>query len=180
MSRFRILTKILAIIVVLSIITGVMAWLGISALHDVSDRADTMVFHLGMSGRWRIDPTELELHDHLLLETDSGHRLALNDPRRFGSVDLVPTEELVSWGPFAELGPEPFDLTAAELQGRSVSDFVVAAAQEVAHRTIEETSVIRLSIEDQQRFVDLLLNPPAPTPALQRAAQAHAALIQSQ
>src|SRR5262245_17471475 len=42
MSRFRVLTKILAIVIVLSVISGVMAWLGISSLHDVSDRADTM------------------------------------------------------------------------------------------------------------------------------------------
>jgi uncharacterized protein (DUF1778 family) len=69
---------------------------------------------------------------------------------------------------------------AAELQGRSISDFVVAAAQEIAHRTIEETNVIRLSLEDQRRFVDLLLNPPAPAPALQRAAKAHTKLIQGQ
>ena len=48
---------------------------------------------------------------------------------------------------------------AAELQGRSISDFVVAAAQEAAHKTIEEAHLIRLSIEDQQRFVELLLNP---------------------
>ena len=48
---------------------------------------------------------------------------------------------------------------AAELQGRSISDFVVAAAQEVAHRTIEETQTIRLSADDQRRFVDLLLKP---------------------
>ncbi|CAA9892572.1 conserved hypothetical protein [Candidatus Methylobacter favarea] len=68
---------------------------------------------------------------------------------------------------------------AAELQGRSVSDFVVAAAQEIAQRTIEETSVIRLSIEDQRRFVDLLINPPEPNPALQRAAKAHAELIKA-
>jgi uncharacterized protein (DUF1778 family) len=62
---------------------------------------------------------------------------------------------------------------AAELQGRSVSDFVVAAAQEAASRTIEETQLIRLSIEDQQRFVELLLNPPASNAALLRAAEAH-------
>ena len=62
---------------------------------------------------------------------------------------------------------------AAELQGRSVSDFVVAAAREAASRTIEETQLIRLSIEDQQRFVELLLNPPAPNAALLRAAEAH-------
>ena len=69
---------------------------------------------------------------------------------------------------------------AAELQGRSVSDFVVAAAQEIAQRTIEDTSVIRLSLEDQRRFVDLLINPPEPSSALQRASKAHAELIQSQ
>jgi uncharacterized protein (DUF1778 family) len=66
---------------------------------------------------------------------------------------------------------------AAQLQGRSVSDFVVAAAQEVAHRTIDEAQVIRLSVEDQQRFVELLLNPPALPPALKRAKRAHARLI---
>lgn len=66
---------------------------------------------------------------------------------------------------------------AAEIQGRSVSDFVVAAAQEAAHRTIEETHLIRLSVEDQQRFVDLLLNPPPLSPALARARDAHAELI---
>jgi uncharacterized protein (DUF1778 family) len=68
---------------------------------------------------------------------------------------------------------------AAELQGRSVSDFVVSAAQEAAHRTIEEVGIIRLSAEDQRRFVDLLLNPPAPTPVLLRAKEAHAQLIGS-
>ncbi|WP_315760549.1 bifunctional DNA-formamidopyrimidine glycosylase/DNA-(apurinic or apyrimidinic site) lyase [Sphingomonas sp. Y38-1Y] len=72
-----------------------------------TDRGDTMVFHLGMSGRWRVDPTEALTHDHLLIETGEGRTLALNDPRRFGSVDLVPTEALPGWGPFAALGPEP-------------------------------------------------------------------------
>ncbi len=66
---------------------------------------------------------------------------------------------------------------AAEMQGRSISDFVVAAAQEAAHKTIEEANIIRLSIEDQQRFVDLLLDPPALSPAMKRAGKAHARLI---
>ena len=66
---------------------------------------------------------------------------------------------------------------AAELQGRSVSDFVVAAAHEAAQRAIEEAQLIRLSVEEQRRFVDLLLNPPAPTAALRRARKAHAKLI---
>jgi uncharacterized protein (DUF1778 family) len=68
---------------------------------------------------------------------------------------------------------------AAELQGRSVSDFVVAAAQEAAHRTIDQAQVIHLSVEDQQRFVELLLNPPALAPALKRARKAHARFIAS-
>ncbi len=69
---------------------------------------------------------------------------------------------------------------AAELEGRSVSDFVVSAAQEAAHRTIEETGIIRLSSEDQRRFVDLLLNPPPLPPALVRAKEAYAQLFGTQ
>jgi uncharacterized protein (DUF1778 family) len=69
---------------------------------------------------------------------------------------------------------------AAELQGRSVSDFVVAAAQEAAYRTIEEADIIRLSVEDQRRFVDLLLNPSSPSPALVGAKEAHDQLFGSQ
>ena len=83
-----------------------------------TDRMRTLVFHLGMSGRWRIDPGELGKHDHLVLETDAGHVLALCDPRRFGSVDLVDTDLLHAWPPFAALGPEPLgpDLTPEHLR----------------------------------------------------------------
>jgi len=81
-----------------------------------TDRGDTLVFHLGMSGRWRIDPDDFGPHDHLLLETDDGRRLALNDPRRFGSIDLVPTAELDEWPQIAALGPEPMDLAPDSLR----------------------------------------------------------------
>jgi len=74
-----------------------------------TDRGDTMIFHLGMSGRWRVDPVELQLHDHLVIETGEGRRLALNDARRFGSVDLVPTDTLAAFPAFQLLGPEPLD-----------------------------------------------------------------------
>jgi formamidopyrimidine-DNA glycosylase len=82
-----------------------------------TDRATTMVFHLGMSGRWRIDPGEPDKHDHVVLETER-HRFALCDPRRFGFVDLVETAGLEAWPPFAAMGPEPLgpDLTAAHLR----------------------------------------------------------------
>jgi formamidopyrimidine-DNA glycosylase len=81
------------------------------------DRAQSVIFHLGMSGRWRIDPEAPEPHDHLLIETDS-HRFALCDPRRFGSVDLVATDALDRWPQFAALGPEPLGpgLTPAHLK----------------------------------------------------------------
>jgi formamidopyrimidine-DNA glycosylase len=83
-----------------------------------TDRGDTLVFHLGMSGRWRVDPSELEKHDHLVLTTGEGRRIALNDPRRFGSVDLIATRDLAKWPPIAALGPEPLEITAAELGQR--------------------------------------------------------------
>lgn len=82
-----------------------------------TDRGDTLLFHLGMSGRWRIDPTEIGAHDHLLLETAAGRVLALNDPRRFGSLDLLRSDSWESHGPFTRMGPEPLgpDFHAAYL-----------------------------------------------------------------
>jgi formamidopyrimidine-DNA glycosylase len=73
-----------------------------------TDRDQTMVFHLGMSGRWRIEPERTDKHDHLVLETGSGHVLALNDARRFGSVDLIDTAAL-------DLEPLGDDLTPRHL-----------------------------------------------------------------
>jgi formamidopyrimidine-DNA glycosylase len=83
-----------------------------------TDRDDTLVFHLGMSGRWRVDPAEAEKHDHFIIETDEGRRVALNDARRFGSLDLMPTGELDEWPQFKALGPEPLYLDAKELKRR--------------------------------------------------------------
>jgi uncharacterized protein (DUF1778 family) len=79
----------------------------------------------------------------------------------------------------ARIAPEALTVVkrAAEIQGRSVSDFVVAAAQEAAARTIEETQIVRLSVEDQRALADAILDPPPPTPALLRAARAHEALV---
>ena len=66
---------------------------------------------------------------------------------------------------------------AAEIQGRSVSDFVVAAAQEAAHRTIEQTQIIRLSVEDQRAFAEAILNPPPLAPAMERAIDRYRGVI---
>ena len=66
---------------------------------------------------------------------------------------------------------------AAEIQGRSVSDFVVAAAQEAAERTVTEIEVIRLSREAQEKFAALLMNPPRLAPALKKAFERHKSLV---
>lgn len=67
---------------------------------------------------------------------------------------------------------------AAEIDGRSVTDFVVSAIQEAAERRIEQAQVIRLSQEDQKAFVEAILSPPEPTAALKRAFKRHRELIQ--
>jgi formamidopyrimidine-DNA glycosylase len=86
-----------------------------------TDRGDTLIFHLGMSGRWRIEPAELGAHDHFVLETDEGRRLALNDPRRFGSLDLVRSDALGDYEPFAKMGPEPLsEAFSSEYLGRAL------------------------------------------------------------
>ena len=82
-----------------------------------TDRGDTLIFHLGMSGRWRLDPETIGPHDHLVIETGAGRIAALNDPRRFGSLDLVAGDDIEAFAPFAALGPEPLgaDFTAGHL-----------------------------------------------------------------
>lgn len=68
---------------------------------------DMMIVHLGMSGRWRIDPQSNGKHDHMVITMNNGHILALNDPRRFGSVDLVRSDALDEFASFVDMEPEP-------------------------------------------------------------------------
>lgn len=91
-----------------------------------TDRGDSMIFHLGMSGRWRIDPEDIGTHDHLVMKTDSGHVLSLYDPRRFGSVDLVETAQIASFPSFAAMGPEPL--------GDDFTPLTCAIGSRAAHR----------------------------------------------
>jgi formamidopyrimidine-DNA glycosylase len=88
---------------------------------------DSVLLHLGMSGRIVLTPLRPNMptpHEHLVLETDEGWRLGFVDPRRFGSVDLVPTPEEERHKLLAGLGPEPLDpvftpaLLSAALAGK--------------------------------------------------------------
>ena len=87
---------------------------------------DTVLLHLGMSGRIVLAPSRalpIELHEHLTLETDDGWRVSLVDPRRFGALDLMRTAEEDQHRLLAGLGPEPLDaaFTPAVLSGSLAS-----------------------------------------------------------
>jgi len=83
------------------------------------DRGDTLVCHLGMSGRFDIDQSRPgsfhqdtgvhPAHEHVVLATEAGCRVAYYDPRRFGYMGLIPTPLLEEHPWFAGLGPEPLD-----------------------------------------------------------------------
>jgi formamidopyrimidine-DNA glycosylase len=67
---------------------------------------DSVLIHLGMSGRMIID-APFVLHEHLTLETSDGGRVGFVDPRRFGALDLIATADEDSHRLVAGMGPEP-------------------------------------------------------------------------
>ncbi len=72
----------------------------------------SVLLHLGMSGRMLIrqhGSNAAVLHEHVELETDDGWLVGFVDPRRFGSIDLVPTAAEDAHRLLAGLGPEPLD-----------------------------------------------------------------------
>ena len=81
------------------------------------DTGETLLVHLGMSGRMTVsgDPLgrfahehpQAEKHDHVVLDMDNGARITFNDPRRFGAMDLMDTGTADSHKLLAVLGPEP-------------------------------------------------------------------------
>lgn len=66
---------------------------------------------------------------------------------------------------------------AAEIQGRTMTDFIVSAVQAAAQQAIEQAEVVRLSRADQECFAQALLSPPPATPALERAFARREALL---
>jgi uncharacterized protein (DUF1778 family) len=60
---------------------------------------------------------------------------------------------------------------AAELQGRSMTEFIVSNLQDAAMRTIADTQIIRLNAEESRAFAEALLNPRAPRQKLRTAAR---------
>ena len=97
---------------------------------------ETLLIHLGMSGRMLIsgdtqgsfvhDHPAPEKHDHVVLHMADGARITFNDPRRFGAMDLMPTDGAEAHPLLAVLGPEPLgngfheDYLVAALKGRTM------------------------------------------------------------
>ena len=85
------------------------------------DRGDTLVMHLGMTGRFEVEGADKQIrpgvfhyalpsdpkHAHVVFETDRGCRITYSDPRRFGFMDLIATDTLAEHPWFAKMGPEP-------------------------------------------------------------------------
>ncbi len=71
-------------------------------------------------GRFVHDHPARQKHDHVVLEMESGARITFNDPRRFGAMDLMPTDRAETHPLLAGLGPEPLgnDFHEAALHGR--------------------------------------------------------------
>src|SRR5262245_32566755 len=89
-------------------------------LADISS-GDVLLMHLGMSGSFRVakekgevtpgayyhERSKAETHDHVVFHMSSGARVAFNDPRRFGSMKIVPRAKLDEEPLLRALGPEP-------------------------------------------------------------------------
>jgi formamidopyrimidine-DNA glycosylase len=87
------------------------------------DRGETLVTHLGMTGRFEVSgagapdrPGNFALaqapdprHAHVVFETDAGVTVTFYDPRRFGYMDLIATDRLAEHPWFRSLGPEPLE-----------------------------------------------------------------------
>jgi uncharacterized protein (DUF1778 family) len=65
----------------------------------------------------------------------------------------------------------------AEIQGRSLSDYLTAALHAAVQRDLEEIATVRLTREASEQFARALIDPPEPSPALQRAFEVHRSLV---
>ncbi len=111
------------------------------------DGDDTLIVHLGMSGRMLVSGAmvgaffhehgEATRHDHVVLEIEGGARVTFNDARRFGAMDLAPTAGLDAHRLLAGLGPEPLGngfsagYLAARMAGRRAPVKAILSDQRV-------------------------------------------------
>lgn len=94
------------------------------------ENGETIIIHLGMSGRIRIEegnPPEPDKHDHVEFITDQRKCIRFGDPRRFGFVDLIEEGTIESYPSIQKLGPEPLsadftsDVLLKSFKGKTTS-----------------------------------------------------------
>jgi len=129
-------------------------------LADLDD-GETLIVHLGMSGRFTIYPAGSNegamlgefhhetpeaaagagKHDHLLLETEDGVRVVYNDHRRFGLMLLELTGGIDEHKLFAGLGPEPL---APPLDGKTLTRLLAGKATPIKAALLDQRVVAGL------------------------------------
>ncbi len=120
-----------------------------------TDRGDTAILHLGMSGRITVSGLQaafvpgrfhhqhpqIQTHDHVIFDMENGARVTFNDPRRFGALDMCETSALARHPLLASLGPEPLG-----------NDF---HADHLARRFHNRRSPIKAALLDQRNVAGL-------------------------
>jgi formamidopyrimidine-DNA glycosylase len=122
-------------------------------LAELDDGA-TLLMHLGMSGSFRVERArpvgtrglsrqrgKAAAHDHVVLHTGDGARVVYNDPRRFGFMLLIESDELAAHPLLASLGPEP--------TGRALR------AERLARRFARRSAPLKAALLDQTAIAGL-------------------------
>ena len=136
---------------------------------------ERLLIHLGMSGSFRVNPEQLERHDHVVFEMSNGKVVVFNDPRRFGFMRLLNAHEHREHKPLARLGPEPlaktFDAAAlAAAFARRTTSLKVALSDQRVVGGLGNIYVVealhRARLSPTRRASTLVTSAGAPRPAL--------------
>ena len=127
------------------------------------DGGFSMLLHLGMSGRVKLSQMDAAAavvatpHEHLVIETEQGWRFGLVDPRRFGSVHLLPTDKEDEHRLLAGLGPEPLDagLDADHAAGYAAGHLAQHLAQHLAKAFRGRGGSLKAALLDQRVIAGL-------------------------
>jgi formamidopyrimidine-DNA glycosylase len=168
-------------------------------LADLSG-GDVLLMHLGMSGSFRVtqagaagapgsyyhERARDDRHDHVVFHLSSGARIAFNDPRRFGSMKIVPRAQLDREPLLAALGPEPlgnaFDATllAHACRGKRTSLKAALCDQRIVAglgNIYACEALHRAELSPRRRASTIATRVGAPTPLAQRLVEAIRAVL---
>jgi formamidopyrimidine-DNA glycosylase len=116
------------------------------------DTGDTLVVHLGMTGRFDIEAAGVpgrfhnqvegaDKHTHIVFETEAGDRVSFNDARRFGYMDLISTAGLAEHAWFKGLGPEPLE---DAFDAKALAEAIAGRSQNIKATLLDQRLVAGL------------------------------------